>query len=206
MTKKIKNVVSTEPHFATPLAKGQAKFTQEDEKFLQQTLKLASGSFCLRKRVAAIIVKNGKIISKGVNDPLPAFNCSIIGCIRNEMKVPHGHRREICYGICAEMYAIALLAASKKNASGATLYVSIHPCRVCEGIITQSGIKRVVYAEKYPSVLPHINTLEDHHIEVIHLDIKLSKEQIEQKLCINKEAQEKTPKKLGEIRDPHCNG
>ncbi|MBI5755232.1 deoxycytidylate deaminase [Candidatus Peregrinibacteria bacterium] len=150
---------------------------QNDKKFLKQTLKLAEKSLCLRKRVAVMIVKNGKILMAKTNDPLPAYDCKKLGCIRDQMNIPHGHRREICYGICAEMYAIASLAASGKNAKGATLYVTIHPCRICEGLIASAGIKRVVYASDYPSVMPHIDTLRDHGIEALRIVLPIPKEQ-----------------------------
>ncbi|MBI2464249.1 hypothetical protein HYV57_04795 [Candidatus Peregrinibacteria bacterium] len=174
---------------------------QNDLKFLKKTIKLAEESFCLRKRVAAMIVKNGKILAACTNDPLPAYDCSIIGCIRDEMKIPHGHRREICYGICAEMYALAKIVQSGQNAKGSTIYVTIRPCRVCEGIISQSGIKRVVYASEYPSVIPHIDTLRDHNIEVVHIPIELKPKQMEQKMSVEKTAKI-LPKNLGFISPP----
>lgn len=178
------------------------KTFKSDKKFLKQTLKLAEKSKCLRKRVAAMIVKNGEILAAKCNDPLRAYDCEKLGCIRDQMNIPHGHRREICYGLCAEMYAITSLSESGKNAKGSTIYVTIHPCRICEGLIVQSGISRVVYASEYPSVIPHIDTLRDHGIEVLRIFISIPKAQKSRHLILSRKERRRYPEKLGKIHIP----
>lgn len=60
--------------------------------------------------------------------------------------------------------------AAKKgiNLSGAALYVTSHPCRICEGLLAESGVKRVVYIKGYPDVIPVYDTLKDFGVEVVH--------------------------------------
>jgi dCMP deaminase len=105
------------------------------------------------------------LVSHG-NDWLEGYECSKIGCIRDMMEVASGTRREICYGICAEQWCLAIAAKEGIPVKGATLYCTKHPCRVCSGMIIAAGIKRVVYQEGYPEVLPGCNLLEDAGITV----------------------------------------
>ena len=142
----------------------------QDRKFIKKVHALAQKSKCLRKKVAAMLVRGGKVLAQATNDPLPEYDCKKLGCIRDEMKIPHGHRREICYGICAEMYVISKIAEKNIHLKNATLYVTIHPCKICECLIAQSGIKKVVYTGAYPEVIPGIRPLEDHDVETIQLE------------------------------------
>jgi len=82
------------------------------------------------------------------------------------MKLKSGTRREICYGLCAEQWCIALASKLNINLKGATIYTTKHPCRVCSSLIAESGIKRVVFQEGYPEVIPHFNILKDKKIKV----------------------------------------
>ena len=105
--------------------------------------RLGPKSTCLRAKIAAIAVKNGKILATGDNSFHKCYDCNVIGCIRDIQQIPSGSRREICYGICAEQRMMANAAKKGVQLTGATLYVTSHPCRVCEGIIAESGIARV---------------------------------------------------------------
>lgn len=138
-----------------------------DKKFLKLLKKVGSGSTCLRAKVGAIAVKRGRIIATGDNSPHRCYDCKIIGCIRNIQQVPSGTRRETCYGICAEQRLFARAAKEGISLKGAALYVTSHPCRVCEGIIAESGIKRLVYIKGFPDVIPIYDTLKDFKIEVV---------------------------------------
>jgi dCMP deaminase len=140
--------------------------TAEDYKFLQEIDRIEPGTLCLRAQIACLIVKNGKILVKHTNDWLPGYACSKIGCVRDMYQTPSGTRREICYGICAEQWVISLAAKQGINVEGATLYCTKHPCRVCASIIAMAGIKRVVYQEGYPEVLPHFDVLRSNGIIV----------------------------------------
>ncbi len=140
--------------------------TAEDIKFLEEIDKQEPHTHCLRAQVVSMIVKNGKLLVSHGNDWLDDYNCSKIGCVRDMYQVPSGQRREICYGICAEQWCLALAAKKGISIEGATLYCTKHPCRVCAGMIAVAGIKRVVYQEGYPEALPNFNVLEDQGIVV----------------------------------------
>jgi dCMP deaminase len=135
--------------------------TDEDKKFLREIDEIEPDARCLRAKIAACIVKDGKMIVKHANDWHPEYDCTRIGCIRNKMEIKSGHRREICYGICAEQWCLALAAKKGISVEGATMYCTKHPCRVCSSMIAESGIKRVVYQEGYPDVIPKFNIMLD---------------------------------------------
>ena len=117
---------------------------------------VAERGTCLRRCFGAIIVKNDSIISTGYNGaPRGRKNCSDLGvCRREEMKIPRGQRYELCRSVHAE--ANAIIAASRENMIGATLYMAcIDPhtrevmagttsCSMCKRQIINAGIDRVV--------------------------------------------------------------
>ena len=138
-----------------------------DLKFLKLLKNLAKGSTCLRAKVAAIAVRNGKILAKADNSPHKCYNCKKIGCIRDIQQIPSGQRREICYGLCAEQRLLAETAKKGIKLAGATIYVTSHPCRICEGLIAESGVLRVIYIKGFPDVIPIYDTLKDFKIEVV---------------------------------------
>lgn len=141
--------------------------TKEDHKFLLQLKKVGRKSACLRAKVGAIAVKNGKILATGDNSFHKCYDCNKIGCIRNIQQIPSGTRREICYGICAEQRLFVNAVKKGIKLDGATLYVTSHPCRICEGMVAESGIKRVIYIKGFPDVIPVYDTLKDFGIEVV---------------------------------------
>ncbi|MFA5830164.1 MAG: deaminase [Candidatus Gracilibacteria bacterium] len=140
--------------------------TKTDYKFLQQLDKIEPKALCLRAQIACMIVKNGKVLVKHTNDWMKGYPCSKIGCIRNILKIPSGTKREICYGICAEQWALSIAAQKGISVKGATAYVSKHPCRICSSMLAVAGIKRVVYQEGYPDVLPNFDILKTSGIKV----------------------------------------
>jgi dCMP deaminase len=140
--------------------------TKQDKKFLEIIDKMEPKAHCLRANIAAAIVKNGKILVKHTNDWHPEYDCRKIGCIRDIKKVKSGTRREVCYGICAEQWCLAIAAKKGINVEGATIYCTKHPCRVCSSLIAEAGIKRVVFQEGYPEVLPKFDILKDRGIIV----------------------------------------
>jgi len=140
--------------------------TKKDLKFLQEIEKLEPRAKCLRAQIACMIVKGNKILVKYTNDWMKGYACSHIGCIRNIMEIPSGTRREICYGLCAEQWALSLAAKNGISVKGATLYCTKHPCRICSSMISIAGIKRVVFQEGYPEVLPNFDILKTSGIKV----------------------------------------
>ena len=96
-------------------------------------------SYCKRRQVGAIIVKNRMIISDGYNGTPTGFE--------NVCEDEENYTK--WYVLHAEANAILKVASSTQSCDGATLYVTLSPCRECSKLIHQSGISRVVYSEAY---------------------------------------------------------
>ncbi len=127
-------------------------------------LKMASEwgklSYCERKKVGAIIVKDRMIISDGYNGTPTGFENA---CEDEEHYTKW-------YVLHAEANAILKVAASTQSCKGATLYITLSPCKECSKLIHQAGIVRVVYAEKYKDT-SGIDFLEKAGVEVEYLSI-----------------------------------
>ena len=119
---------------ATELSKQQTI----DLRYLRMARIWAENSYCKRRQVGALVVKDKMIISDGYNGTPSGFENV---CEENNVTKP--------YVLHAEANAITKLARSSNNSEGSTLYVTASPCIECSKLIIQSGIKRVVYAEKY---------------------------------------------------------
>jgi len=128
--------------------------TKRDIKFLELIDTLEPKAKCLRANIACIIVKNSKVLVSHTNDWHKEIYCRKEGCIRNIRKIESGTHREICYGLCAEQWCLAIAAKKGISVKGATAYITKHPCRICESLLCEAGIKRVVYQEGYPDILP----------------------------------------------------
>lgn len=139
--------------------------TKKDIKFLTLLDKMEPKAKCLRAQIAAIFVKGGKVLVQSTNDWHKEANCNRLGCIRNQRHIKSGDRREVCYGLCAEQWCLALAAKKGINVSGATCYITKFPCRICESMLVESGIKRVVYQEKYPDIFPRFNLFKSRKIK-----------------------------------------
>ena len=140
--------------------------TKKDIHFLETIDRMEPKALCLRANIAAMFVKNGKILIKHTNDWHKEANCKKIGCIRNRRHIRSGTHREICTGMCAEQWCLALAAKKGIRLDGATCYITKHPCRLCESMLAEAGIKRVVYQEGYPDVLPKFNLFKSRKIKV----------------------------------------
>ena len=140
--------------------------TKQDIKFLEKIDRLEPKAKCIRANIAAMIVKDGKVLVSHCNDWHEEYNCKKIGCIRDIKEVPSGSMREICNGMCAEQWCIVLAAKKGIKVQGATMYCTKYPCRVCESMIAESGIKRVVYQEGYRDVMPHFDIMKDKKLTI----------------------------------------
>lgn len=122
-------------------------------------------SYCKRKQVGALIVKDRMIISDGYNGTPSGFeNCC-----------EDGEGKTHWYVLHAEANAILKLAASTQSAKGATLYLTLSPCKECSKLILQAGITRLVYINEY-SDDDGIAFLRNHHIEIEQIsDCELKK-------------------------------
>ena len=130
-----------------------------DMRYLRMARIWAENSYCLRRKVGALVVKDKMIISDGYNGTPSGFE----NVCEDENNVTHP------YVLHAEANAITKLARSSNNSDGATLYVTASPCIECAKLIIQSGIKRVIYAEKY-RLTDGIDLLERANIEVKYLN------------------------------------
>ena len=110
-----------------------------DKRYLRMARIWAENSYCTRRKVGALIVKDKMIISDGYNGTPSGFE--------NVCELEDGTTKG--YVLHAEANAITKIAKSGNNSSGSTLYVTTSPCLECAKLIIQSGIKRVVYSEKY---------------------------------------------------------
>jgi len=110
-----------------------------DQRYMRMARIWAENSYCERRKVGALLVKDKMIISDGYNGTPSGFenNCED----ENNMSRP--------YVLHAEANAITKVARSHNSSDGATLYVTASPCMECAKLIIQSGIKRVVYGEEY---------------------------------------------------------
>ncbi|MCI5817973.1 MAG: dCMP deaminase family protein [Prevotella sp.] len=130
-----------------------------DLRYLRMARIWAENSYCKRRQVGAIVVKDQRIISDGYNGTPSGFE-NICEDDTNTTKP---------YVLHAEANAITKLARSSNNSDGATLYVTASPCIECAKLIIQAGIKRVVYGEKY-RLEDGINLLKRANINVIYLN------------------------------------
>lgn len=109
-----------------------------DRRYLRMARIWAENSYCKRRQVGALVVKDQRIISDGYNGTPSGFDNI---CEENNVSFP--------YVLHAEANAITKLARSYNNSDGATLYVTASPCIECAKLIIQAGIRRVIYGEKY---------------------------------------------------------
>ena len=115
------------------------KHSKFDIAYLKMATEWAKLSYCDRRQVGALIVKDRMIISDGYNGTPSGFtNC----CEDQEGKT-------LWYVLHAEANAILKLAGSTQSAKGATLYLTLSPCRECSKLILQAGIQKLVYIDEY---------------------------------------------------------
>jgi dCMP deaminase family protein len=120
------------------LLEGRSK-SAVDYRYLRMARIWAENSYCKRRQVGALVVKDKMIISDGYNGTPSGFE--------NVCEDEEGITKP--YVLHAEANAITKLARSGNNSEGSTLYVTASPCIECAKLIIQAGIRRVVYAEKY---------------------------------------------------------
>ncbi len=129
-----------------------------DKRYLRMAGIWAENSYCQRRKVGAIIVKNQMIISDGYNGTPSGFE--------NVCEDETGLTKP--YVLHAEANAITKVARSNNSSDGSTLYVTASPCLECSKLIIQAGIKRVVFNELY-RILDGIELLERAGVECVHI-------------------------------------
>lgn len=129
-----------------------------DIAYLRMAREWGKLSYCERKQVGAIIVKDKMIISDGYNGTPTGFE--------NFCEDEEGYTK--WYVLHAEANAILKVASSTQSCRGATLYITLSPCKECSKLIHQAGIKRVVFKEGYKDQ-SGIKFLEKAGVEIVHL-------------------------------------
>ena len=121
----------------------------------------AQNSYCKRRQVGALMVKDKMIISDGYNGTPSGFEND---CEDDDHTKP--------YVLHAEANAITKVACSNNSSLGATMYITASPCIECAKLIIQAGIKRVVYSDEYRSA-EGIELLKRANIDVVHVEDEL---------------------------------
>ncbi len=129
-----------------------------DCRYLRMARIWAENSYCVRRKVGAIIVKNQMIISDGYNGTPAGFE--------NVCEDENGLTKS--YVLHAEANAITKVARSNNSSEGATLYITASPCLECAKLIIQAGIKRVVFNELY-RIIDGIDLLKRAGVECVHI-------------------------------------
>ena len=130
-----------------------------DQRYLRMARIWAENSYCQRRKVGAIVVKDKMIISDGYNGTPSGFE-NVCEDADNVTKP---------YVLHAEANAITKLARSNNNSDGSTLYITDSPCIECAKLIIQAGIKRVVFAQKY-RLVDGLELLQRANIELLHIN------------------------------------
>ena len=131
-----------------------------DVRYMRMARIWAENSYCKRRRVGALIVKDKMIISDGYYGTPSGFE----NVCEDENNVTKP------YVLHAEANAITKIARSGNNSDGATLYVTTSPCIECAKLIIQAGIRRVIYGEKY-RIEDGINLLKRANIDVEYVSV-----------------------------------
>lgn len=139
----------------------QEKQLQFDKHYLEMAAVWAKNSYCIRRKVGALIVKDRMIISDGYNGTPSGFE-NVCEDENNKTKP---------YVLHAEANAITKVAQSNNSSRGATLYVTSSPCMECAKLIIQAGIKRVVYCDDYHTA-DGIDLLKRVGIELLQLKVE----------------------------------
>ena len=131
-----------------------------DKRYLRMAKIWAENSYCQRRKVGALVVKDQMIISDGYNGTPSGFE----NVCEDENNVTKP------YVLHAEANAITKIASSGNSSEGATMYITASPCIECAKLIIQAGIKRVIYSEKY-RIEDGISLMKKAGIEVVYIDL-----------------------------------
>ena len=138
----------------------QNKQEKYDRAYLRMAYEWGKLSYCERRKVGAIVVKDRMIISDGYNGTPTGFE--------NICEDDEGYTK--WYVLHAEANALSKLASSTQSSIGATLYITLSPCRECSKLIHQAGIRRVVYQKAYKDD-SGLQFLKRAGVELVHLPI-----------------------------------
>ena len=138
----------------------ETKQQQLDHRYLRMARIWAENSYCKRRQVGALLVKDQRIVSDGYNGTPTGF----------ENVCEDDENRSKPYVLHAEANAIAKVAKSHNSSDGATLYVTASPCIECAKLIIQAGIRRVVYGEMY-RITDGLDLMQRAGIECVYMPV-----------------------------------
>ena len=141
------------------MTKAEAKQQRYDRAYMRMAFEWAKLSHCERKKVGALIVKDRMIISDGYNGTPTGFE--------NPCEDEENYTK--WYVLHAEANAILKVAGSTQSCKGATLYLTLSPCRECSKLVYQAGINRLVYNKAYKDTTG-LEFLQKAGVEVVQLD------------------------------------
>jgi dCMP deaminase len=136
----------------------EEKRLRYDKAYLRMAQTWAELSHCERKKVGALIVRDGRIISDGYNGTPAGFP----NCCENQQGETEW------YVLHAEANAILKVARSTNDCSDATLFITLSPCKDCSKLVLQAGITRVVYMMEYKDTTG-VDFLRSAGVEVVHI-------------------------------------
>ena len=156
------------------------KSSREDLKnqvFMKVAFDIAQLSHCVSKKVGAVIVKDGRILSTGINGtPAGYKNCEDIFNESNFQREKH-HEFSETFEIHAETNAILFAARNGINISESSIYITLHPCKNCLKMLINAGIKKIYYNEEY-DLFNDCSDIKDLlsqcGVELIHVKLSLS--------------------------------
>ena len=138
-----------------------------DEYFIELLEITKKRSTCIRRKVAAIIVKDRQIISTGYNGaPRGVAHCEDVGCLREQMNIPSGERHELCRGTHAEQNAIIQAAVHGVSIADSEIYITHSPCVLCSKMLINAGVKKITFCGEYPDELS-MQLLGEAGVEVV---------------------------------------
>ena len=132
-----------------------------NQQFMKVAFEAAQCSNCSRRKVGAVIVRDGRVIVEACNGtPAGMIPCNEGGCPRCLSETAQGQEYESCLCIHAEQAAIAFASRAGLQIDGSTMYCTLRPCLTCAKLCVQAGVKQIVY-DKYTSFSSDIEEVYD---------------------------------------------
>lgn len=120
--------------------------------YLQIAKIIGGRSECLRRKVGAIAVKRGTIISSGVNGSVTGTP-SCVSCLREELNIPSGADTNTCRAVHAEQRLLVRAGLNRVSIEDSTIFITHKPCFTCLKLLAEAKVKAIVYKEDYPDKL-----------------------------------------------------
>ncbi|MBR5370528.1 MAG: cytidine/deoxycytidylate deaminase family protein [Bacilli bacterium] len=123
---------------------------KDDSYYMNYAVKISPAANCIKGKVGAVIVRDGEILSEGVNSvPNGVTPCTEETCIRKKLDLHAGQNQELCFVVHAEQNALINALNKGVNVQDSTIYVTKKPCIICGKMLINAGIKRIVYLQDY---------------------------------------------------------